>query len=386
MNTAEDMHGKECGRNPEVVCRVPGVCTLLGSFSEYCEGWALLGTTSVMTSIAISRRPDTTVRLFNASMNDRKRFSLNSVRYRKEDRWGSCIKGAINEVFGDGAILSGMDITCSGQLLTGGENDAVNRSLATATVLALDKLYGLKLSMQDVIRLSYQAITRFAGAPARMSEMVTMLQCPPGKVLLFDLENVHYQEISWPFGNVSSPYCSALVESRIAPQALQEEKESRREETKAAFQHLRLAASVSGPIRDFPLSDIEERAVPISDGERAICGYVLEQSREALSAADCLRQKDAPGFARIMVRNQNGLRDRMEMTCPETDWLVRRVSETQGCIGAMQIADGLAGSLLLLVDKEGMEAYKNHLVDYEHIFGFHPSWRIWQSKGSVSVD
>ena len=65
-------HRNEYGEEPEVVVDVPGVMTILGSYSDFCDGYALMCTNTQGLRLAISRRADNTVKVYNI------------IRYRTE--------------------------------------------------------------------------------------------------------------------------------------------------------------------------------------------------------------------------------------------------------------------------------------------------------------
>lgn len=132
MNKIDALHEKEFGERPLIIGEVPGICTLFGNFSDICEGWAVIGTSNGYVRLAVSKRDDGMVRLYNATANDRKRFSLNSIKYRKEDRWGNFIKSVISVLASEDYHLQGMNITCYGPVLLG-DVSAVGTALALVT-------------------------------------------------------------------------------------------------------------------------------------------------------------------------------------------------------------------------------------------------------------
>lgn len=383
METISDQHVNEFGQKPQMIVEVPGVCTLIGSFAEFCNGWSLVGTSLSTISIAISKREDSMVRMFNATMNDRKRFSLTSVKFRKEDRWGNYIKGVIATFQGEEHLLSGMNITIAGSLLHG-DTMSTSTALALGTSLLLNSFYKFGLDDSTLIRIAYQSNVSFNEEACRISDLVTMLCCPKGKLLLFDLSAVQFQVLPFPFGDPESEWEAVVLDSKISPLAMREELILKRQATKDAFVALK-KLKPNGAIREFPESDLHARAVTLPESMRHICTYVLMESHQAKASAVLLQNADAAGFGKMMVKIQNGLRDLMEMTCPEVDWLIKRASELNGCIGAVQVSNGLAGNILLLLSKEAMAQYSKRLEDYEHIFGFHPKWRVYASGVGAKV-
>ncbi|MDD3902784.1 MAG: galactokinase [Sphaerochaeta sp.] len=383
MDNVIIQHKKEYDEAPQVIVEVPGTCTLLGSYADACRGWSLVGTDVLTLFVAISFRDDQMVRLTNATLNDRKRFNLGNIKYRKEDRWGNYIKGVIAVLANDGVSLPGMNVTVEGPLLLG-DNQMVSSSIALGVCMALDTLMDLKLSLTSLIRISYQANTSFNSELCKISDLLTILNGAKGKVLFFDLQHVTFQELDFPFTEDSKEYVALIVDSKISPNAMREEISAKRKDIEKAFMKLK-EQKPGGFIRDFPESELSARVVPLDEDLRHICEYVLMESRLANDAASLLTHKDASLYGKTMVRVQAGLRDLLEVTCPEVDWLTKRASETNGCLGSVLISNGFSGNVMVLLSKQALPSYIGRLEDYEHIFGFHPRWYIYEGGGSAKV-
>lgn len=382
VDKIELCHEKEYAALPQVLVHVPGVYTLLGIFSEYCKGHCITGTGEKSLQIAISLRDDQLVRLYNVPLNDRKRFSLNNIKYRKEDRWGNFIKGVVAELTSDGIVFSGMNVTLSGELLHC-DNITVSGAIALGTVMALNELMDLKLDQTSMIRIAYLANTSFNNEICRMADLLTMLNGEEGKLMLFDLQHVNYSYFDYPFRE-NGRVLGIVVESRIPPHAMREELTYRRLATKGAFEQLRRQYP-TGLLRDFPENELKERSVPLDEDSRHICSYVLAESRLAMEGFSQLAQKDGVLYGKTMSRMQAGLRDLMEITCPEVDWLTKRAAETSGCFGAGLISTGLSGTIMVLLDEMALPLYLERLEEYEHIFGFHPRWTVYHPQGCAVV-
>ncbi|WP_320129984.1 galactokinase [uncultured Sphaerochaeta sp.] len=383
MDNVIIQHKNEFGETPSVVVEVPGACTLLGCYADACKGWALEGTGESLLYVAISLRDDQLVRLSNATLNDHKRFVLGNIKFRKEDRWGNYIKGVVAILSNEGVSFSGLNVTVEGPLLLS-DNQMISTSLALGVCLALDTLLDLKLSIPSIIRIAYQANTVFNNEICKISDLLTIINGSRGKVLFFDLQHVTFQEIDFPFSDTNEEYIALIVDSKISPNAMREEINLKRKATNIAFSKLK-EFKPGGFIRDFPESELSARIIPLDEDFRHICEYVLMESRLTNDAATLLSQKEAILYGKTMNRVQSGLRDLFEVTCPEVDWLTKRASETSGCLGSVLICNGFSGNVMVLLSKQSLPSYINRLEEYEHIFGFHPRWYIFQSGGCAKV-
>ncbi|MGD9926767.1 MAG: galactokinase [Sphaerochaeta sp.] len=383
MDNIRKQHIKEYGDSPLVIAQVPGTCTLLGSYADACRGWSLVGTDHSSLHVAISYRDDQLVRLYNPTLNDRKRFSLNNIKYRKEDRWGNFLKAVFSVLANEGTEFSGMNITVEGSLLHA-DTQMVSTACSLGTCLALDALLGLKLSLSSQIRIAYQACTTFNNEVCSISDLLTMLNGKKETVLFYDLQHVTYKELPFPFTNKNEEYVAIIVDSKISPNAMREEIKSKRKAIDRAFKKLSEYKG-GGFMRDFPESDLAARVVPLDEEDRHICEYILMESRLANDAASVLIEKDAVLYGKMMNRVQAGLRDLLEVTCPEVDWLTKRAGELGGCLGSVQVANGFSGNIMVLLSKQALPSYIDRLEDYEHIFGFHPRWYVFEGSDSAKV-
>lgn len=383
MDNVIKQHTKEYGEAPLVIAEVPGTCTLLGGYADACRGWSLVGADAATMYVAVSYRDDQLVRLTNVTLNDRKRFSLGNIKYRKEDRWGNYIKGVIAILANEGVQLTGLNITVEGPLLLG-DNQMVSSASSLGSCLALNTLMNLNLSVSSMIRIAYQANTTFNNELCKISDLLTMLSGGLSKILFFDLQHVTFQELQFPFTDANEEYIAIVVDSKISPNAMREEIQSKRQAIEKAFSKLNELKS-GGFLRDFPESELSARVVPLDEDSRHICEYILMESRLASDAASMLGHKDALSYGKLMNRVQAGLRDLLEVTCPEVDWLTKRASEINGCLGSVQISNGFAGNIMVLLSKQALPSYISRLEDYEHIFGFHPRWYIYEGHEAAKI-
>lgn len=376
-------HKKEYEESPLVIVEVPGTCTLLGSYADACKGWSILGTDVATLFVGISKRDDQLVRLANGTLNDRKRFSLSNIKFRKEDRWGNYIKGVIGILANEGVVFPGMNVTVEGPLLLS-DNQMVSSAIALGVCMALNTLMDLEMSISTMIRIIYQANTSFNNELCKISDLLAMLNGQQGKVLFFDLQHLTFQELDFPFTDQSEEYVALIIDSKISPNAMREEIAAKRRAIENAFIKLR-ELKPGGFIRDFPEGDLSARIVPLDEEARHICEYILMESRLTFDAASLMNHKDATMFGKIMVRVQTGLRDLLEVSCPEVDWLTKRSSEISGSLGAVLVSNGFSGNVMVLLSKQAVPSYIDRLEEYEHIFGFHPQWYIYEGGGSARV-
>jgi galactokinase len=382
MKQITELHQLEHEEEPQAVVTVPGIYTFMGEFADSCKGFTLCGAAPSFLEVAVSPRSDQSVRLLLAPMKDRKRFSLQNIKYRREDRWANYVKGVVSILNSRGFTGGGFNMTFSGDLLLK-EGPMVNSAMALGVAIALRTIYHPSLKVEDCAAIGYSALSSFAGETCRLVLFLAMMQVKPDSLLLYDVHHLSFERI--PFDSSDEAISTMIVESKISPHALREELAIRRRESKIAFEHLK-AAFPSGLLRDIPEQDIKEHVGILTEEEKRICLYVLSESRLARDGARLLAQKDMVMYGKVLSRVQAGLRDVFEVTCPEIDWLTKRAMEITGCLGATMITTGSSGTILVLLYRESIDQYAARMEEYEHIFGFKPTWKPYLPADSLKID
>jgi len=370
-------------KEPQVIAKAPIICTLFGAFAESCQGFSLLccGVHSVI--ISISKRSDNLIKVYKADGSDRKRFAINALRFRKEDRWSNYVKAVIAVLIKEGHSFVGMDITLDGDGLNS-DTTSLSTSLAIATCLAVNELYKLSLRQQDIVRVVHQANTSFNNETCRISDIMTLLNGKDDSVVFFDHQHSTYQFIDFPFIKEKSEFFTVTIDSKIPSAAMRDENIYAHKLTNEALDKLYLHYK-DMPRRDIPEKDVASRIIPIDEKYRNVSVFVLRESRFAQEAKNMLEQNQAVLYGRVMNRSEVDLRDKLEITCPEIDWLVKRAVEIDGCKGAHLVFDGNSGSIMLLINESSLALYQEKMEEYGHIFGFVSTWQEFRPTKKAEV-
>ena len=64
------------------------------------------------------------------------------------------------------------------------------------------------------------------------------------------------------------------------------------------------------------------------------------------------------------------IRNVLDFSCPEIDWLSKRAAEVPGCYGSALMFNGDSVYVVLVIQEQAVKAYSLKLEEYERIFGF----------------
>lgn len=362
MKNIQSKHLEEFGRSPEFSVRVPGVIRFLGLFAEYSMGRSLSAADSRNLYLCVSKREDSQVLVFNSRANDRKHFFLNNLRFRKEDRWANYIKGVLAELIAEGYEVSGMDWTLGGDLLNG-DSQIISCAVIVAACLAMEYVLNIRLEEHVLRRMVIKACMTFSGEIFNTSILVTMLNAAHGRFVYYDNYKDSLELLETPFTEASE-YGLYNINSGLPSQAMADEINRKNDEIMSLVEYLRKKPGV------FPLSNLSENALrdhisDLKEEEKRICLYLFEEHR----AAEFQSFTDA-GFAKSMVKTEKAIRNRLDLSFPELDWLIKRASEDPTCLGATIALNGGNGNISVILRNNAVDSFKAKLEEYEHIFGF----------------
>lgn len=375
----EDRHKAEYGEAPQVVSTVPGVTTFVGEFSVYCQGFALCGTNDKSLFVAVSQRADSSVRVFNGVSNDRKKFNLTGIKFRKEDRWGNYVKGIILELQ-QYIDIPGVNISLGGTLLQC-DGKVLSAAVGIGVGMALSNLVGKEIKPDILASCVLQSSLKFCKELFNLHLILTMLHSKEGSYMLFDMRTCTYKYLSDPFKN--SPFSLVLVNGNIPPLAMREELYTRHTFAKETMENLSLMYP-NVNFREFPIDDLLDRLLPVEEETRTVGCYVFEESETAQLLEKFFTQKDFVQIGKSFSKIGIGLRDKLELTCPELDWLSKRSLETIGCIGSTLVYNGCGGYIAMVMKNSSFEQYVSKLDEYERIFGFKATAFVYTPQGSAS--
>jgi galactokinase len=131
--------------------------------------------------------------------------------------------------------------------------------------------------------------------------------------------------------------------------------------------------------------DTVETAPGLSEDMRRTCMHVVQEIKRVGDAEILLRNGDLAAFSRLVFHSHESLRDLLEVSCPEIDWMVKRAQEIEGVLGARMMGSGFGGCTYGILRQESLEVFKKRMDDYERIFGFHPIFYEFHMGGGARI-
>jgi galactokinase len=379
MDPVRQSHVEEYGKAPEIIASAPGRVNLIGEHTDYNDGFVFPMAIDFTVRVAISRRKDSHLRFLSVDYKDRKRATIPTLRYRKEDRWANYPKGVIAQFLERGYPLGGMDMTIHGDIPQGAGLSS-SAALEVATALAIQDLFGIEIGREELARLAQKAENEFVGVKCGIMDQFISRLAKEGHAMLLDTRLLTYHYVPLALKGVK-----IIITNSKVPRGLVDSEYNRRREECNRCVELLSARKPGTALRDYTPADIRDGMGIIPEATRKKCLHVVEENQRVLEAEESLKKKDLAGFGKLMNRSHESLRDLYEVSCPELDWLVKRAWETEGVYGSRLTGAGFGGCTVTLIEEDAIPAYREHIVQYERIFGFRPELYICKPSAGARI-
>ncbi len=360
-------HEKEYGEKPTVITSAPGKIDLLGEHGEVSQGYVLSLAIDRRFYIAASLRPDNSLRFYSANLNERKKSTIAGLKYKREDRWANYSKGVIDALFHMGFNIRGLNLTLFSEVPMG-IGLASSSALTVATVCAMKELFSLDMSEAQIIEAARSSESRFMNLHEGISSPMVSFYARAGHLTLLDIHSlkVEYPEFPGP------PAALLVTDSRVSESMSDEEKGEIDESCRDCVQALDMG-NTGMLFRDLSRDDLSSTIEGLSERSRRVCLHVVKENARIHEFLKAVKNGSFHIAGRILFRSHESLRDLLEISCPELDWLAKRAVETNGIFGSRMIGSGYGGCTVTLMDGQLKSNYEERLEEYDRIFGFKAS-------------
>jgi galactokinase len=363
-----------------VVAEAPGRIHFLGDNCQRGHGLYLSQAVNVFVRVAVSGRRDGALRFYAADLGERKRATLVNLKYKREDRWSNYLKIAIHMFQRLHPNMKGLNFTISGDIP---QHISLSSSGAIELAAAVALRRFLKSRINDKQMLNLLAASRRAlfEKDDNIVDYYVTYYSKKDHFIITDEATMETRFLKTPFGK----YKILISDSRVPMLGIDDDVERRRDDIEAGL--VKLSGQKTGArMADYIAGDVNETMRGLPEELRRHCTHAALELQRIDGVEKALAEGNIPEFAKILYHAQESLRDLYEISCPETDWLVKRAQDIEGCAGARQMGRGFGGCTYAILTNEAAGQYRSRLEDYERIFGFRPTiYEVRQGTGAKVV-
>ena len=377
MKAVNDAHELEYGEKPESVAKAPGRFHLIGEHSWFFKDKTMSMAVNLPVYVAISKREDTSIRFYFHQLNERKKASITSLKLKKEDRWANAVKAIVYGFTSGGFTLGGMNITIYSEILPSA-GFGITTAAKAATAVAIKNLFKLNCSDMELLQVIERGNRRFLQGNNYIADNFAALFSKKNNILITD----HFKN-TWDYVPFNFEDKKILLVDTKVPRVEVWNEESLHEPQYALIMgDLReRKQNVYGGWRYIDdVTDINEQLSEVGEDARRKLLSVLYEHNDLLNAREGIEKGDFFKFARSVNHSHETMRDMFNISCPEIDWILKRVNELEPNLDFVRnpvtcgriTGKGFGRCLYAIMRQGDMENFKAKITEFEKIFGFHP--------------
>lgn len=343
------------GHEAHVRAEAPGRVNLIGEHIDYSEGFVLPFAIADRTFALVAKNGTEQTRI--ASMQRKNKvFTINvgDIAPGSAGDWEKYVLGVLWTL----GISEGVDILVDGHV-PGGAGLSSSAALECSVAVAINTLFGLNKTLEDLARATQKAENDYVGMPCGIMDQSVSLMGREGSALLLDCRDLSTESV--PF-NVASAGLELLIVDTQAHHALVDGGYAER---RAACE--KVAATFGIPsMRHLTLDILNARKNEISDVEFKRAHHAVTEIARVLDAVDALKKSEWAHLGELITQSHISLRDDYNVSCPELDVTVD-ASLAAGALGSRMVGGGFGGSAIALIKAESVvatqEAIKKAFAD-----------------------
>jgi galactokinase len=352
------------GREARCVFAAPGRVNLMGEFTDVSDGWVLPFALGMTVQAAAARRDDNAVvastGLPGVSGEPLIAAELTDLSPAVAAGWSRYVLGVIWAFRTAGyPVDRGLEIHVESDLPTGAGLSS-SAALECSVALAVDELFGLGCSREELAALARRAENDFAGVPCGIMDQTASLFGIAGHALLIDTRSRQISPVRCdpPSAGLDLLVIDTGVHHELGSSGYAD----RRAACERAAAQLRVRS-----LRDVANPAYVERIKDVVIRRRA--RHIVTDNRRVHAAARDLEAGSARAIGPLLTEAHRSLRDDFEVSCAELDTAVDAAIGA-GALGARMVGGGFGGSAIALVEADEASAVADAVAEAFAASGF----------------
>ena len=390
MDDIIQAHREEYDAKPDVIAKAPGRFHLIGEHTWFFRDKTLSMAVDLPVYVAVSFRNDSSFSFYFPQLKDRKKITMASMKFRKEDRWINSIKAIIYGFNSFGFEVKGMDFTIYSDILPSA-GFGINTAIKVGSAYAIRELHGFPCEEAQILQIITRGNLKFLNTNNYLSDILTAIHSSPKSIVLTDHSTKTCEVLPFDFPEKKI----ILVDAKVPRVSIWNEDIIREPESALLLGELKERKSyVRGGWR-YEENPHEVNLV-LSIAPEMIhkkLHSVIMEHKYVLEAWDSLEKKTFGSFARAVNHSHENMRDEYEISCPEIDWILKRLSEinpnnddSRNPFNCGRITGkGFGRCLYAILDEKDVPEFNKKLSEFTKIFGFKASSHIVEPSQGVHI-
>lgn len=341
------------GGQPTVTVRSPGRVDLMGSHTDYNDGFVLAISIDRDTCLVAAPRENSRVRIHSINMDETVEFELESRT--KLNGWGRYVQSVAVTLQNAGHRLGGFDGVIHGTVpLSSGLSSSASLEATVAT--AFERLGEFRMDRLEKARLCQQSENEWVGMNCGILDQYLSVFGEKDKALVLDCRSLTHQLADLPT-DLSLVICNTLAPRQLTESAYGE----RRSQCESATQFFNRLDDQVSALRDVSFETFIQHRAQLDEATARRAQFVIEENMRVLDLAKALNSNDYSAIGKICKASFVGAKDLFEITVAEMEQMYSAMSTGPGCIGCRQVGAGFGGCMIAIVDSKEINAFQEYV-------------------------
>lgn len=338
-------------KKPEHIYLSPGRINIIGEHVDYNDGFVLPAAINKYICFAISKNKNSDCVLVAQDLNDVYTFDINDHLQPIDKMWVNYILGVLHQLKERGLKLKGFTLVFSSTIPMGAGLSS-SAALECGIAYAMNKMFHLKLSKEEIARIGQKAEHTFAGVNCGIMDQFASVFGKKNKVIKLDCTTLAYEYYPANFNE----YQLVLFDSCVKHTHLTSGYNDRRNEVEQGFAIIKAIYPEVTSFRNCTEAMVMSLKDTLGDIIFKRCLFVVHEIERVELAVNALTNGNIEQLGDLMTKTHYGLSELYEVSCPEMDFLVTEANTITEIVGARMMGGGFGGCTINLVKKENVNA------------------------------
>jgi galactokinase len=363
-----DEFARRFGNEPILWGRAPGRVDLMGSHTDYNQGYVLTLSLDRDTWLAARPRNDRQVTIYSLNVEGGGSFDLDFIERDQTSPWTNYIRGVATMLQAEGFDLPGFDGLVH-STVPFGSGLGSSAALEVATAIIFQMLAGRDLDPVRMALLCQRAENEFVGVNCGIQDQYTSALGKAGGALLLDCRHLTSRAVSLAEGsNV------VICDTRAPGELTGLEYDKRRAQCEEGAARLARFYPDVTALRDLTLAQFTRHEADLPPVVARRCRFIIEENQRVLNLAEALSNDNRAMINSLTADSYAGARDLYEISCPEMAAMIEAMRSAPGIIGARQAGAGFGGCLVAFVASDLVDEFAQRVQDaYSKRTGLQPN-------------
>lgn len=356
------------GGAPSVWAQAPGRVDLMGSHTDYNQGYVLTMTVDRTTWIAARPCEDRRVLLCSLNVEGCVDFCLDDIQHDQMVPWSNYVRGVAQIFQAAGYPLHGFEgVVHSTVPFSSGLSSSA--ALEVATAVMFKALGGWEIEPVRVALLCQKAENEFVGVNCGILDQYTSAMGQAGCALLLDCRELTSQATA-----IDPSIQIVICDTRFKRALTGSEYSERRAQCEAGAARLGEFYPGVGTLRDATLDQLTAHKADLPEVVERRARFIIQENQRVLDLAPALTTNDRATIRALTTDSFAGACDLYEISVPAMEAMMAAMLGAPGIIGARQAGAGFGGCMVAFVERESVGPFVAYVeAAYQVATGITPS-------------